>query len=206
MGRPVDPELAVRRRAALVAAAYQVFGEVGYHAAGITEITKRAGLGRGTFYIYFESKRAMLDAVFDDVFARLLDTVVDVVGSTPMTSWADAERRLRAITERMFALFDENPGMTTIFARDGLIDQEISARVFGMLSALELSMVSTFEEAVRTGVVHRDIDPEFAAIAMVGLPLGVLQHELREPMSAPRRTALVDFMINTLGASLRPTR
>ncbi|MGO1342428.1 MAG: TetR/AcrR family transcriptional regulator, partial [Cellulosimicrobium funkei] len=44
-----------RTRAKILAAAEQVFAEVGYHDASIVKITESAGVGQGTFYLYFES-------------------------------------------------------------------------------------------------------------------------------------------------------
>jgi AcrR family transcriptional regulator len=43
-------------RARILDSAEQVFGERGYHGASVVEITKNAGVGLGTFYIYFPSK------------------------------------------------------------------------------------------------------------------------------------------------------
>jgi len=47
---------AERTRAKILDAAEEVFGRLGYHATSVGEITKRAGVGMGTFYLYFPSK------------------------------------------------------------------------------------------------------------------------------------------------------
>ena len=44
----------------LLEAAEQVFAELGYHDASIVKITEAAGVGQGTFYLYFASKKADL--------------------------------------------------------------------------------------------------------------------------------------------------
>src|SRR6266487_4411940 len=49
---------ATRRR--ILDAAEEVFGEYGYYEASISEITRRAGVAQGTFYIYFRTKREIL--------------------------------------------------------------------------------------------------------------------------------------------------
>lgn len=51
-------------RRALLDAAEQVIGSVGYNDASITQITREAGVAQGTFYIYFKSK--------DEVFRELV--------------------------------------------------------------------------------------------------------------------------------------
>ncbi|SIH57316.1 Transcriptional regulator (TetR/AcrR family) [Mycobacteroides abscessus subsp. abscessus] len=56
-GRPPNPARARERQRALTEAAALEFAEKGYHKASITDITQRAGVGRGTFYLYFDTKR-----------------------------------------------------------------------------------------------------------------------------------------------------
>ena len=45
-------------RQALLDAAEEVFGEQSYDRASIAEITRRAGVAQGTFYVYFPDKKA----------------------------------------------------------------------------------------------------------------------------------------------------
>ena len=45
---------------ALFQAAENVFGEVGFNRASISEITRRAGVAQGTFYIHFKSKKDLM--------------------------------------------------------------------------------------------------------------------------------------------------
>jgi AcrR family transcriptional regulator len=45
-------------RQALLDAAEEVFGEQSYDRASISEITRRAGVAQGTFYVYFPDKKA----------------------------------------------------------------------------------------------------------------------------------------------------
>jgi AcrR family transcriptional regulator len=60
---------ATRRR--ILDAAEDVFGELGYYEASVSEITRRAGVAQGTFYIYFHSKRETFVELIEDIGARL---------------------------------------------------------------------------------------------------------------------------------------
>ena len=51
------------RRAHLLLAARSVFASLGYHRSNVSAIIAEAGVARGTFYNYFESKRACFQAV-----------------------------------------------------------------------------------------------------------------------------------------------
>lgn len=48
-----------QRRLCIMKAALEVFGEKGFHAAKIDDITSRARIAHGTFYLYFPSKSAL---------------------------------------------------------------------------------------------------------------------------------------------------
>ncbi|WP_181762920.1 TetR/AcrR family transcriptional regulator [Rhodococcus spelaei] len=66
------------RREALVRAASEVFVERGYGNCGVAEVVAVAGLGHGTFYNYFSSKRDILDAVIDRGFTLIRAQLTDV--------------------------------------------------------------------------------------------------------------------------------
>src|SRR5579883_3499591 len=60
---------ATRQR--ILEAAEEVFGEMGYYDASISEITRRAKVAQGTFYIYFHSKREIFAELVEDIGKRL---------------------------------------------------------------------------------------------------------------------------------------
>lgn len=62
-------------REALLKAAAQVVGEVGYANASVTLITQRAGVAQGTFYNYFQSRQEILDALLPALGKDMLDHV-----------------------------------------------------------------------------------------------------------------------------------
>jgi AcrR family transcriptional regulator len=54
------------RRAAIVAAAAELFAESGYHATRLSDVGARAGIGRPAVLHHFESKEALVHAVLDE--------------------------------------------------------------------------------------------------------------------------------------------
>src|SRR5580658_11208270 len=75
-GSPKPPEQLSERgrrtREALIAAARRVFERGGFIDARITDIAEEAGAAHGTFYTYFDSKEAALQAVILHLEAELL--------------------------------------------------------------------------------------------------------------------------------------
>ncbi|TCZ65955.1 TetR/AcrR family transcriptional regulator [Roseicella aquatilis] len=60
-----------RNREAILAAARQVFAELGYEAASVRDIIRRTDLASGTFYNYFRSKEEIARALATDAAERL---------------------------------------------------------------------------------------------------------------------------------------
>ena len=60
-----------RTRAKILEAAERVFESVGYHEASIVKITDQAGVGLGTFYLYFAGKQEVFDEVVEDLNRRV---------------------------------------------------------------------------------------------------------------------------------------
>ena len=60
-----------RTRQRLIDSAERIFAELGYHDASIVKITEAAGVGQGTFYLYFASKKAVFEEVVLDLNSRV---------------------------------------------------------------------------------------------------------------------------------------
>jgi AcrR family transcriptional regulator len=72
-----------RTRRALLDAAAEAFGANGFHATGISDITRRAGVALGSFYTWFPSKEAIFRAVVADLSAQVRDHVAPAVRAAP---------------------------------------------------------------------------------------------------------------------------
>lgn len=55
-----------QRRGQLLQAALRVFSRKGFHAANVADVAAEAGVSQGTVYHYFDSKEALLLAVFTE--------------------------------------------------------------------------------------------------------------------------------------------
>src|SRR5213594_3223651 len=54
----------------IVAAALDMFGERGFAATKLTDVARRAGVTKGTVYLYFDSKEALFKAVVRETLAQ----------------------------------------------------------------------------------------------------------------------------------------
>jgi AcrR family transcriptional regulator len=83
MDQEIRPARWRRRREArpqeLLEAALSVFAEKGFTAARLDEIAARAGVSKGTLYLYFPSKEALLEALIDAAILPRIERVERLV-------------------------------------------------------------------------------------------------------------------------------
>ena len=72
MSKQADP----KRREDILKAAREAFKQSGYEKAHVAEIAQLAGVAKGTVYLYFKSKQAMLDALCDSYQEMISDALV----------------------------------------------------------------------------------------------------------------------------------
>ena len=79
--RDKNPEKRVR----ILDAALKVFATRGFYNAKVSEVAREAGVADGTIYLYFESKDALLIALFEDRMQRLIARANDEIARTEGT-------------------------------------------------------------------------------------------------------------------------
>lgn len=72
----------VQNRQAILDAAREVFGELGYDAATVRDIIRRTGLAAGTFYNYFRDKEEVFEALADDGARRFAPILKAIRGES----------------------------------------------------------------------------------------------------------------------------
>jgi AcrR family transcriptional regulator len=80
-GRRSDP---AARREAILDAALAVFAEHGYEAARLDDMAARAGVAKGTLYLYFKDKEALFEALVRGAVSPMLDKVGEFAAAPGM--------------------------------------------------------------------------------------------------------------------------
>jgi AcrR family transcriptional regulator len=154
-----------RTRNDLLAAAARVLAAQGFHDTKIADIAREADVGVGTFYLHFETKDALFDALVADTVLRL-KAAVDR-GRLAATDAIDRVRRSNAE-----------------FCRFAQENREVFRIVFGHPAAYHdvvrhaQSLFATdIEESIRDGVAAGLFAPvpiDVAAQAVVGMATQIL--------------------------------
>ncbi len=105
------------RRAEILEAARSVFAEHGYGASAVAEIAERSGVVEGTVYSYFESKRALLDAVMKGFYE---DLIADT--ESGLMAIRGTENRLRFVISRHLETFTSDLGLCRVIIKEARPD------------------------------------------------------------------------------------
>jgi len=147
-------------RKALLAAAEALFGARGFYATSVSDITRRAGVAQGTFYLYFPSKVAIFAQLVREINAALIAA----------TRRATAGLRHRREVERagfgaFFAFISRHRLAYRIVREAEFVDEEAGQGYYRRIAA---GYVKGLGEAMARGEV-RAFAPEPLAYCLMGL-------------------------------------
>jgi AcrR family transcriptional regulator len=200
-GRPLTKRgEATRRR--LLEAAESVFADLGYHEASIVKITERAGVALGTFYLYFDSKQTIFEALVIDLNRRVRHSMSEAM--------AEAKDRIEAERlgfEGFFRFTAAHPALYRVvreaeFVSPSTMRLHYERIVEGYRAGLRA--------AQQDGDIDPTLDPEVAAWALMGAGELIGMRYLLWERDADGRppaqidTAVIDGMTRFIGNALRP--
>jgi AcrR family transcriptional regulator len=112
-----------RTRERILAAAEEVFGQMGYEPASIAAITQAAGVAQGTFYVYFPSKHAIFVELIKDFGVRVRAAIARA--TVPASRGAPSRAQIeRAGLEAWLAFCFEHPGLYRVMREASIVAPE----------------------------------------------------------------------------------
>ena len=148
----------IETRTKLLAAAEHVFGELGYHDASIVKVTEAAGVGQGTFYLYFASKKDVFDELIRDMNRRVRHAMKEA--SSRGTTRLEAELLGFGAYFRFTA---EHPALYRIIRQAEFVSPGMLEFHYEKLAA---GYVEGLRESMARGEVG-EIEPEVTAWALM---------------------------------------
>lgn len=162
-------------------AALACFAERGYHATGIADVAKRVGIAQGTFYLYFESKRDLVNEIFDDFTKRFTTALADLPPEAP-TSLAEYQSQADQISRALIGVLRDDPQAVRFWLlQASAVDDEMAERVLAFFDASDLVQRAYLQHGVDLGYFRKDLNVEHAARSINGMLLAAAYYYLRDP-------------------------
>jgi TetR/AcrR family transcriptional regulator, repressor of fatR-cypB operon len=157
------------KREAIMSAALELFVERGFFGTAVPEIADRAGVGAGTIYRYFESKEALVNAIYREqkmLFGRI------AVDEFPAT--APTREQFRVLWTRMAKFATEHPSSF------GFLELHHHAQYLDAESrAVEQRMTQLFANVVVRAQARGELkrgDPSILMGLVMGAFIGVIRN------------------------------
>jgi AcrR family transcriptional regulator len=174
-------------RAAILAAARDVFAADGYGAASVRDIIRRTGLASGTFYNYFPDKASIFAALVGDVASEALRRA-RAARRDARTARGFVEDAYRAY----FSFVVEDPQTLAFVARNiGAIRERFGGTV---LAAGAGELREDLEAAIAAGELA-PVDVDYCAHAMIAVGIELGQRLIaRDPPDVDGATAFASAL------------
>jgi AcrR family transcriptional regulator len=150
------------KRRLILDAAVRTFARNGYHATRVGDIAEEAGVAYGLVYHYFASKEDVLETIFRETWAELLDAIRAVEESDQ-----PATEQLRQVTAILLRSWRRQPDLVRVLVREVARSPEVQRRVNEIgevFSAIERIVVSGQER----GEFKADVDARLASWILYG--------------------------------------
>jgi AcrR family transcriptional regulator len=193
--------------------AKQVFAERGFHAANISHICEAAGIGRGTLYLYFANKRAILEAILRATLERVKALMEKQSAEQPYPPPESVSRAL-AITasakqlRRVLAVAFEDEATVRILLREAVgLDVEFE-KMLGEIDETLIGIVERDLQRAQAAGYVRELDARAVATLVVGgvekLALAALRSRAPVDLDSLAHEATKLHSIGVLSPRLKP--
>ena len=112
-GRPRDEDLTAKRQDEILDAAIPIFARYGFRNTDVDRVASAIGVGKGTIYRYFPSKRELFLKAVDRGVRRLYERVDCAVEET-----SGALAQMQSTIQTYLSFFDEHPEVVELLIQE----------------------------------------------------------------------------------------
>ncbi len=198
-----EPEARTRQqqkdetRAKIFAAATQLFAQNGYHATTVAEIVAAAGVAKGTFFVHFPSKDAVIAAL-----VRIQTGAARKAREKALATGGPVEA-LRAAVLALGSRAGVSRSLSRGVLAATLESQEVGGEAAGLFEELFEEMKRDARAARREGLLASGVDPETLAASLMASYLGAVLHFTSSPRAKSLDTILEPLVEANLSGALR---
>jgi AcrR family transcriptional regulator len=151
------------RRRQILDAAVRAFAKKGYHASRVSDIAEEAGVAYGLVYHYFESKDAVLEAVFREMWGMMVDAInaVQQIEESP-------REQLRKACAIVLRTWRDYPDVVRVLVREVARSGEQLQREVEEIAHAFQALQQIVENGQKAKVFRTDLSPRLAAWIVYG--------------------------------------
>lgn len=154
-----------RTRQALLEAAEAVFGERGYHSATLVDITQRAQVALGTFYLYFPDKKAAFSEL-----VRALNRTLRAEIQAAVAPLSDRLQMEEVGFDTFFRFVRRHRNLYRVIRQAEFVDEDLYRWHYRTLAEGYVRGLAT---AQVNGQIRADLDPETLAYTLMAVAEGL---------------------------------
>jgi AcrR family transcriptional regulator len=153
------------RRAQVLRHAKRIFARKGYHRTNVADIISRAGIARGTFYLYFQNKKDLFEELLQQVVSELSKRILRLkVGGDE----SDPVEQLRANLRRVVSYLLSERELTDILLNHSTgFDRELDERIQAFYDRIAALIQRSLDLGIQMNLV-RQSDTRIASYAILG--------------------------------------
>ena len=145
--------------------AASVFAERGFHGASMRDIAARLGVRQAAIYYYFPSKTAILEAICREGITAF----VERLGAIYAAPLPIEEKLNRAIRAHLEPLLEQRFYVHAFLYQRRELPKSVRRPLDAQAHAYEALWRAIIEEGQRGGAVAKDLDPQLAMLAILGM-------------------------------------
>lgn len=160
-------------REKILQSAVQLFLGDGYEATSVNDICKHAGVSKGSFYHYFETKQVLFLSLMENWSGRVMQSVL----GEPITEDSNAKDVLIQMPYQFnmaFAAVPRGFPMLVDFWRQAMADPAIWKTAVEPYRYFMGFFMRIIEAGQQDGSIRKDIDSEILARLLVAVAMGYL--------------------------------
>ena len=150
------------KRRQILDAAVRVFARDGFHTSRVGDIAEEAGVAHGLLYHYFSSKDEVLQTVFRENWAQLLERFEAVEASNE-----PADEKLRGIVKILLRTWRNDPALVTVMVREVGRSPQLATQVDDIGRAFAV-IERVIERGQSEEVFRAELDPRLASWVVYG--------------------------------------
>jgi TetR/AcrR family fatty acid metabolism transcriptional regulator len=161
---PRDPAAHEARRRQILAAAATVFARQGFDRTRVGDIATEAGIAYGLVYHYFDSKEAVLDALFADNW-QVTVKVIDGIADEP----SPLRGKLLGIVGFLLTAWRLHRDVVDVVMREVVRSpRSLDPSRLEAFRRLYATLTRMFDDHRARGDLRGGVDPKLAAILLIG--------------------------------------